>query len=81
MNLFSSWHEAAMEFGSPSAWSVAAEYSFRALAFCKHISASLQCERLEYRFARPCQISNSVTPSSSPYSKVDELMDKVQREK
>ena len=54
------------EFGSPSAWSVVAEYDFRALAFCKHISASLECERLEYKFARPCQISNSVTPSSSP---------------
>jgi hypothetical protein len=60
--------EVVKEFGSPSAWSVAAEYDFRALAFCKHISASLECERLEYRFARPCQISNSVTPSSSPWS-------------
>jgi hypothetical protein len=55
-----------MNFASPSAWSVAAEYDFSALAFFKHISASLQYERLEYKLARPCQISNSVTlPSVS----------------
>jgi hypothetical protein len=55
-----------MNFASPSAWSVAAEYDFRALAFFKHISASLQYERLEYKLARPCQISNSVTLPSAP---------------
>jgi hypothetical protein len=55
-----------MKCASPSAWSVAAEYNLRALALFKQISASLQYERLEYKLARPCQISNSETlPSAS----------------
>ena len=58
----------------PSVCNVSAEYCLRDTAFSKQTSTSFQCERPEYKFAKPSQTSNSFTLSSSAYQYAKESL-------